>query len=142
MGAVFGQLWLASGGAIFGQLLTADIGINLSLPDNLTVAIPIGVTVLHKDHPLVVSWLGQASAQGASIVDDCPASMVLSDSPVMVTFTATDGEGNQVSDVRLIYIQQSGTVAASGGKGIYKYVGGKHVRIGTSGDGDSQLIDT
>ncbi len=119
-------------------------GTTLVLPDNLYVTVPADVAVLYKDHQAVAAWLASAAASDdLPVVNDCPNDMFVTASPIMVTFTALDGVGGQVSGIRYIFIQHaSATPVPEAGGRIFKYKGGRHVNIGTSGDDLSHLIDT
>lgn len=121
----------------------------LSLPGDLYVTIPVEMAVLYKDHTAVLDWLAAATATTSdgvspvSLAKVCPDVMLLSDSPVTVTFTATDEAGNQASDTRRIYIQQSTALPVDAGAGqMFRYVNGQHVYVGRSDDSISRLIDT
>lgn len=119
----------------------------LLLPADLYVDIPAGIGILNKDHPSVAQWLAAATAIDnvgvVALVNDCPNQMLLITSPVLVTFTAVDGAGNQASETRRIHIQVSSAPPTIGGGGqMFRYVNGRHVYIGPSTEDLSHLIDT
>lgn len=141
MALIIGPM-LDGGVLITGPMFDGELV--LSLPGALHVTIPLGATILYRDHASVMAWLASAVASGGvSVVNDCPHEMLLSQSPITVTFTAIDGGGNQVSGTREINIHQSSAAPVIEGAGrVYKFTAGRHVYIGNSEDDFSRLIDT
>jgi len=97
----------------------------ISGPVDLNVTIPAGQTVLSRDHVTVQGWFSQFVAiddqiGAVTVSHDIPTTMNLSDSPIVVTFSATDGVNSQVLQ-RQITIIENGGIAVSMGPTLGKY---------------------
>ncbi len=86
-------------------------------PNNLNVSIPFGDIELSRDHVLVQQWLSQVSASDdiagqVAVAHNIPLSMLLADSPIAVTFSATDGT-NSSTLIRNINISEAPAASAA-----------------------------
>lgn len=85
----------------------------ISAPGDLYVTLPTGRSSLSVQHSSVQSWFNRfVAVEGSvSIAHDIPRVMYLSESPVVINFSATDGVNSQLVQRRIFITENIGVSA-------------------------------